>query len=107
PVACQRGLPDRDTHPTHGRPTNAWMALAEFWRDTPRRFADRLNQMNESQSEILVSVVLRSGKTLRLADSLPRHVEHMPDVDEVTLRHREVPRLPRSDCGASDSKTSA
>jgi hypothetical protein len=29
---------------------------------------------------------------LGLADSFPRHVEHMPDVDEITRRHTAVAR---------------
>jgi hypothetical protein len=42
--------------------------------------------MNQGEAKILISIVRLARDALGFGDRLPRHVEHVPDVDEVTLR---------------------
>jgi hypothetical protein len=44
-------------HPDDVSPSDGRMVVAEFPRNLPRRLADGLDQMNQSETKILVGVV--------------------------------------------------
>jgi hypothetical protein len=64
-------------------------------------FTDDLDEMNQREAEIFVRIICITREAFGLADGLFRHVEHMPDVDEVTRRHTAVRRClgPDRECG--------
>ena len=79
-------------HADDVRPLNLRMPVGELSGHLPRGFANDLDQMNPCKAKILVSVIRLAREAPSLADRLPCHVEHVPDVDEVTRRHTEVRR---------------
>ena len=89
-------MDDLVTHADDVCPGDLRMLLGEFQGNLARRFSDDLDEMNQREAKILVRVVRLAREALSLADGLPRHVEHVPDVYEVTRRHREVQRCPRT-----------
>ena len=90
-------MDDFVAHADDVRPSNLRMSVGELSGHLPRGFANDLDEMNQCQAKILVSVIRPAREALSLADRLPRHVEHVPDVDEITRRHTEIRRYSRPD----------
>ena len=77
------------------------MLIREVGGHLPCGLTDDLNEMNQREAKILVRVVRATRQAEGLAYGLIRHVEHVPDIDEVTRRHTVVRRYsaPDRECG--------
>lgn len=82
---------DAVPHPHDLRPGNLRMLLPKFVGDKPCRFAYRLDEMNHSQPQDFVRVVLCPRPSGEELFDLAGAVDHVADVAEVILRHRQAP----------------
>ena len=98
---------DRVAHSDNVRPSDVRIVVGKLPRNLPGGLADRLNPVNQNETKVLVGVVRLAWDVLNFADRRTRHVEHLPDVNEVTRRHTAVRRSSRPDRESWGSGTSA